>query len=66
MNLVDILHDARSLLSGVSAILQPAEKPVRVTVRSIPLFVRPRTPSLDAAKGSSRYARTAKIDPFVT
>jgi FkbM family methyltransferase len=66
MGLVDIMDDARSLLSGMSAILGSADvagaasflggtalrsrKPVRVKVRSIPIFVRPCTPDLDVAK----------------
>jgi FkbM family methyltransferase len=65
MGLVDIMDDARSLLSGVSAILRSADvagaasflgrtalrsrKPIRVKVRSIPVFVRPCTPDLDVA-----------------
>jgi FkbM family methyltransferase len=66
MSLTDIMDDARSLLSGVGAILGSADisgaasflgrtalrskKPVRVKVRSIPIFVRPCTPDLDVAK----------------
>ncbi len=66
MSLVDIINDARSLLSGVGAILGSADvsgaasylggtarrsrKPVRVKVRSIPIFVRPCTPDLNVAK----------------
>jgi FkbM family methyltransferase len=66
MRLADIISDARSWVSGVKTLLQSADisgalnfvaltalrsrRPIRVRVRSIPVFVRPCTPDLAIAK----------------